>query len=341
MESRFGHDFSRVQVHTDAGASESARSVNALAYTVGDHIAFQSGQYNPWSGTGRRLLAHELTHVVQNRKHGNQFHGGSVSVSHPADASEREADAAAQLVAKGGGMAVSAAPTSTVQRDVGDVLKGVGTAAGIIGGGALIGWGLSKLFGGGKSDQDPACAKSLVIPDDVHQAIGKAWGESGHGEETVAEHGGRIVTDKDAKRTIRTGSGGSGSISLPGEEAGDVTTGTFHTHPYSKSEGSTLGVAFSGGDITNFIAGGQGSVKYVGAGSCNFILNTIDQTKRDACKSRDINQAWNDSFSKAGGDFQDKVATAVKASIAGCGICFYRACRSDDKSAIPQTAKLV
>src|SRR5205823_11039176 len=129
-----------------------------------------------------------------------------------------------------------------------------------------------------------------------------------------AEHGGRIVTDKAGKRTIRTGAGGGGSISLPGEQAGDVTTGTFHTHPYSKSEGSTLGVAFSGGDISNFIAGGQGSVKYVGAGSCNFVLNTINQTKRDACKTKDIEKFWNDAFGKASGSFQDKVATAVKAS---------------------------
>jgi hypothetical protein len=342
MEPYFGHDFGRVQVHTDARAAESARSVNAVAYTVGDHIAFQSGYYNPSFPRGQRLLAHELTHVVQNRKHGGQFQGSSLSISHPSDASEREAEAAAQDVSDGRSTGVDAAPTSTIQRDLGDSEKGAAIAGGIIGGLGLlglVGWGLSKLFGG-KSDQDPACAKSLVIPDDVHAAIGKAWGESGHGGETVAEHGGRIVTDKDAKRQIRTGAGGSGSISLPGEQTGDVTTGTFHTHPYSKSEGSTLGVAFSGGDIANFIAGGQGGVKYVGAGSCNFVLNTIDQAKRDACKTKDIKQLWDDAFAKAGGDFQDKVATAVKASIAGCGICFYRACRKDDKSAIPQTAAL-
>jgi ankyrin repeat protein len=65
FEPRFGHDFSAVRIHADAGASESARSVNALAYTVGQDIVFRSGQFDPSSTVGRRLLAHELTHVVQ------------------------------------------------------------------------------------------------------------------------------------------------------------------------------------------------------------------------------------------------------------------------------------
>lgn len=65
MESRFQTDFSRVRVHTDARASESARAVNALAYTVGRNLVFGSGQYRPASSGGMRLLAHELAHVVQ------------------------------------------------------------------------------------------------------------------------------------------------------------------------------------------------------------------------------------------------------------------------------------
>ena len=65
MESRFRHDFSRVRVHANARAAESARAVNALAYTVGQDVVFDRGQYQPESNRGRRLLAHELTHVVQ------------------------------------------------------------------------------------------------------------------------------------------------------------------------------------------------------------------------------------------------------------------------------------
>ena len=65
MESRMGHDFSHVQVHTDSKAAESAASVNALAYTSGNHIVFNSGQYAPDTEGGKRLLAHELVHVGQ------------------------------------------------------------------------------------------------------------------------------------------------------------------------------------------------------------------------------------------------------------------------------------
>jgi hypothetical protein len=65
FESRFGHDFGRVRVHTDARAAESARAVQALAYTVGSRIVFGEGQYRPGTTDGQRMLAHELTHVVQ------------------------------------------------------------------------------------------------------------------------------------------------------------------------------------------------------------------------------------------------------------------------------------
>lgn len=65
MEPRFGHDFSGVRVHTDAAASQSAEAVAARAYTVGGDIAFRAGEYSPGGSGGQHLLAHELTHVVQ------------------------------------------------------------------------------------------------------------------------------------------------------------------------------------------------------------------------------------------------------------------------------------
>lgn len=65
FESRFGQDFSGVRLHTDAVAAKSAQSINALAYTTGNNIVFNSGQYSPGSPEGQRLMAHELTHVVQ------------------------------------------------------------------------------------------------------------------------------------------------------------------------------------------------------------------------------------------------------------------------------------
>ena len=65
MQSRFGADFSNVHVHTGKLAAESAESLGALAYTVGNHVVFAEGQYQPGSSAGQKLLAHELAHVVQ------------------------------------------------------------------------------------------------------------------------------------------------------------------------------------------------------------------------------------------------------------------------------------
>ena len=65
FEPRFGHDFSKVRVHTDAEAADSAREIGARAYTVGPNVVLGEGQYAPKTGQGRRLLAHELAHVVQ------------------------------------------------------------------------------------------------------------------------------------------------------------------------------------------------------------------------------------------------------------------------------------
>jgi hypothetical protein len=69
MERRFGHDFSRVRVHTRAAAQSSATDVQARAFTVGHDIVFARGQYAPGTPHGKRLLAHELTHVVQQEGH--------------------------------------------------------------------------------------------------------------------------------------------------------------------------------------------------------------------------------------------------------------------------------
>jgi hypothetical protein len=67
FESRFGHDFRRVRVHTGLRAADTTRALNARAYTLGSDIAFAPGEYQPQSESGRFLLAHELTHVVQQR----------------------------------------------------------------------------------------------------------------------------------------------------------------------------------------------------------------------------------------------------------------------------------
>ena len=69
MEQRFGHDFSQVRIHNDPVAHQSSDDIQARAYTHGHHVAFGAGQYQPGSETGQKLLAHELTHVVQQENH--------------------------------------------------------------------------------------------------------------------------------------------------------------------------------------------------------------------------------------------------------------------------------
>lgn len=65
MEPRFNHNFSHVRVHTDARAAQSARALNARAYTLGRDVVFGAGEFAPGTASGNRLLAHELTHVLQ------------------------------------------------------------------------------------------------------------------------------------------------------------------------------------------------------------------------------------------------------------------------------------
>lgn len=65
MEQRFGHDFSQVRIHSDTAAEQSATDVNAHAYTVGKNVVFGTGQFSPETHSGKQLIAHELTHVVQ------------------------------------------------------------------------------------------------------------------------------------------------------------------------------------------------------------------------------------------------------------------------------------
>lgn len=97
MESSFGYDFSKVRIHRDAKAAASARSVDALAYTVGNEVVFESGRYAPRTREGRSLLAHELTHVVQQGGYRQRL-DGKLSVGAADDESERAAETAARAI---------------------------------------------------------------------------------------------------------------------------------------------------------------------------------------------------------------------------------------------------
>lgn len=92
MEQRLGHDFRRVRVHSDPQAAAAAQAAGAAAYTVGRHIVFGRGRYQPQTAAGQRLLAHELTHVVQQ---GAVEPSGELAAGPAADSYERQAAAVA------------------------------------------------------------------------------------------------------------------------------------------------------------------------------------------------------------------------------------------------------
>lgn len=103
MESKLGQDFSNVRVHTGGKAEESARSINAQAYTVGNDVVFGGDNYQPDTPAGQRTIAHELTHVVQQRSgpvEGSEAPGG-IKVSDPSDRFEQAASRAADQVMSG------------------------------------------------------------------------------------------------------------------------------------------------------------------------------------------------------------------------------------------------
>ena len=98
FEPRFGHDFSRVRIHADSRAAESANAVQALAYTVGRNLVFGASQYAPGTAAGNSLLAHELTHVVQ-QHHAPEVPSRKLMIGPAHDVYEEEADHVADRVA--------------------------------------------------------------------------------------------------------------------------------------------------------------------------------------------------------------------------------------------------
>jgi hypothetical protein len=115
FEPLFSQDFSRVRIHTDDMAVESARAVSASAYTAGEHIAFDAGRYAPYNEHGRALLAHELAHVVQQGNAANVAPRAS-GLSDPWDTAEREASAIASGLKPGIHVSPAHSPAMTVQR---------------------------------------------------------------------------------------------------------------------------------------------------------------------------------------------------------------------------------
>jgi hypothetical protein len=135
MEPRFGVDFGNVRIHADAAAARSARALAARAYTVGSHVVFRDGEYQPGFPGGQRLLAHELTHVVQQRGVGwgraagtsalrvrsdetDLIEGGLV-VNQPGDRYEQEAERVAEQITRSAAVRLAGpGPAHPVQSSV-------------------------------------------------------------------------------------------------------------------------------------------------------------------------------------------------------------------------------
>ncbi|MBA3539586.1 MAG: DUF4157 domain-containing protein [Deltaproteobacteria bacterium] len=117
MEGAFGADFGDVRVHAGGAAGQAASDLNARAFTTGKDIFFGEGEYNPDSEEGEHLLAHELTHVVQQGS-GAKGTGDGTTISESGDSAEHEADHAADAVVRGDRVgAVGGGPTSMIHRD--------------------------------------------------------------------------------------------------------------------------------------------------------------------------------------------------------------------------------
>jgi len=96
-----GHDFSDVKVHTDPESHALNEELSAKAFTTGRDVFFREGAYQPSSGEGQELLAHELTHVVQQSSGAVGSGSGRMTVNAPGDTYEQEADSVAQTVMTG------------------------------------------------------------------------------------------------------------------------------------------------------------------------------------------------------------------------------------------------
>jgi hypothetical protein len=155
MEAHFGVDFSSVNVHSDERAARSAEAVGAQAYSVGPELAFGRGLYQPTTSAGRRLLAHELAHVVQNEESAIP---SSLRVGRPDEAAEHDAVEAASRVRTSTASGRAPLPhgrmshndrTPVLRRTtLGTILGGLGGALGgaLIGG--LVGGPIGALVGG-------------------------------------------------------------------------------------------------------------------------------------------------------------------------------------------------
>jgi hypothetical protein len=166
MENYFAHDFSSVRVHTGTVAAESAAAISARAYTVGSSIVFGTDQYAPHTAGGKQLLAHELTHVIQQGGAWNR--SGPLHLGDPHDVAETEAD----TLARGIGEAATGSRATPSQLGPGAVQRQLVTPLGPGGGfGGLMDRDRMRSGGPG-SPAVAAAAPFQVCSRDLQGALG-------------------------------------------------------------------------------------------------------------------------------------------------------------------------
>lgn len=197
------------------------------------------------------------------------------------------------------------------------------------------GWVLSTLV------EDPTIARLNQTVEAVSDDMNQMWKDSFNADETVVEEHGRAIVEKEGKISATNDvTGGSGSVVIDhSTKDGETLIGDIHTHPYSKSEGSALGVGFSSGDITSMRGlVKQGYQRLVEAGTARFAMVITDEAKAlEFYKNNsdgEIDKKWNDTFSASTGNFQQAVIEAVKAVLGengANGISFYQTSDTDKK----------
>jgi len=190
FESRFGHDFGDVRIHTDSRAMASSAAINAHAYTAGNHIVFNEGRYSPEGSEGKQLLAHELTHVVQ------QSGGETGTATHAGDAGGGGAVQCQLIQAEGGEEKESWFSTigeilDSTDKATGGLIPGIGFVGSALGGAGDLGKGIESgdpagLLAGGLGFGEKALDLAEKMSEEgMGEGLGVASGILGMGKSGV------------------------------------------------------------------------------------------------------------------------------------------------------------
>jgi hypothetical protein len=186
LETRFGHDFGKVAIHTDDSAARAAEATHAKAMAIGSDVFFADGRYDLTTPEGLELLHHELTHVVQNERNPGIDFATLPLVSHPGDASEGEATQAADQLGWGAeSVSVGASPAASISCDPDDDAPAVAPAAAATGTTPAAG---TESSGGGEGGVGGLLGTLAGVPHAAMEFVegGKATTEVSEAAEPIA-----------------------------------------------------------------------------------------------------------------------------------------------------------